>query len=89
MVDIQFEAQVRGYGLTTANILYRLPDHPSLLQEFLWQHYDLAPDFPELFKFLEFWDREIEGPVHSVKIAHKQIVGPTEWGGSKGIYGLH
>ncbi len=89
MVDIQFEVQVRGYGLTTANILYRLPDHPTLLQEFLWQHYDLAPDFPELFKFLEFWDREIEGPVHSVRIAHKRLVGPNEWRGAKGIYGLH
>ena len=89
MVDIQFEVQVRGYGLTTANILYRLPDHPSLLQEFLWQHYDLAPDFPELFKFLDFWDREIEGPVHSVKIAHKKLVGATEWRKANGIYGLH
>lgn len=89
MVDFQFEAQVRGYGLTTANILYRLPDHPTLLQEFLWQHYDMAPDFPELFKFLEFWDREIEGPVHSVTIAHNRLVGPSEWRGAKGLFGLH
>jgi len=89
MVDIQFEAQIQGYGLTTANIVYRLPDHPALLQEFLWQYYDLAPDFPELFKFLDFWDREIEGPVHSVKIAHKKLVGATEWRGAKGMYGLH
>ncbi|WP_436637155.1 usg protein [Microbaculum sp. FT89] len=89
MVDIQFEAQVKGYGLTTANIVYRLPDHPTLLQEFLWQHYDLAPDFPELFKFLEFWDREIEGPVHSVTIAHNRLVGPNGWRGAKGIFRLH
>ncbi len=89
MVDIQFQAQIQGYGLTTANIVYRLPDHPALLQEFLWQHYDLAPDFPELFKFLDFWDREIEGPVHSVKIAHKKLIGATEWRGAKGMYGLH
>jgi len=89
MVDIQFEAQIKGYGLTTANILYRLPDHPTLLQEFLWQHYDLAPDFPELFKFLEFWDREIEGPVHSVKIAHQKLVSPSEWRGAAGLYNLH
>ena len=37
--------QMKGYGLTTAEILYRMPDHQSLLQKYIWQHYDLAPDF--------------------------------------------
>jgi uncharacterized protein Usg len=89
MASIEFQAQISGYGLTTANILYRLPDHPTLLQEFLWQHYDLAPDFPELFRFLDFWDREIEGPVHSVRVAHKRMIGPNEWRTAHGIYGPH
>lgn len=89
MVSIEFEAQLKGYGLTTAQILYRLPDHPKLLQEFVWQHLDLAPDFPELFRFLEFWDREIEGPVHHVTIAHRELIGPNEWRSSVGIYGPH
>ncbi len=89
MVSVEFEKQMEGYGLTTAQILYRMPDHPSLLQEFLWQHLDLAPDFPELFKFLEFWDREIEGAVHHVRIAHKTLVGPTDWRRAKAEYGTH
>ncbi|TCT12691.1 uncharacterized protein Usg [Tepidamorphus gemmatus] len=89
MVAVEFESQLRGYGLTTAQILYRLPDHPGLLQEFVWQHYDLAPDFPALYRFLEFWDREIEGPVHSVRVAHNRLVGPREWRSAVGIYGLH
>lgn len=63
-----------GYGLTTASILYKMPDHPSLLQTFIWQHYDLAPLFPELHRFLEFWRRELEGPLHSVTVAHRQLV---------------
>ena len=89
MASVEFQAQVKGYGLTTANILYRLPDHPAILQEFLWQHYDLAPDFPKLIQFLEFWDREIEGSVHSIKIAHKKLVGPNRWRGAKGTFHLH
>jgi uncharacterized protein Usg len=70
--------EIAGFGLTTASILYRLPDYPTLLQTFVWQHYDVAPLFPELKRFLEFWDREIEGPVHSVRVAHHRLVKPSE-----------
>ena len=78
--SVDFRLQlVEGYGLTTADILYRMPDHPGLLQSFLWQQYDLFPKFPELAKFLAFWERELEGPLHSVKVAHKRLLGPTDW----------
>src|SRR5438105_12325380 len=63
-----FELQLHGYRLTTAEIIYRLPDHPALLQTFIWQKFDLAPDFPELSKFLEFWRSNIEGKLHSVNV---------------------
>ena len=56
-----YELQVRGYRLTTAEIIYRLPDHPALLQSFIWQKFDLAPEFPELHKFLEFWREHHRG----------------------------
>ena len=56
------------YRLTTAEIIYRMPDHPDLLQSFIWQKLDLAPDFPELRRFLEFWSRNIDGKLHSVKV---------------------
>ncbi|HYU11184.1 MAG TPA: Usg family protein, partial [Stellaceae bacterium] len=61
-----YELQLRGYRLTTAEIVYHLPDHPALLQSFIWQKFDLAPDYPELQRFLEFWSRNIEGKLHSV-----------------------
>ena len=61
-----FAKQVAGYGLTTANILYRRPDHPWLLQTYVWQAYDLCPNFPELQRFLEFWRKSLEGDLHSV-----------------------
>lgn len=66
---------VLSYRLTTAEITYHLPDHPGLLQTFLWQQYDLAPDFPELHRFLTFWKREIEAAVHSVTIASAPLPG--------------
>jgi len=66
--------EFEGYGLTTANILYRLPDHPTLLQTYVWQAYDLAPRFPALRRFLDFWTRELDGPLHSVTVAHKQLM---------------
>ena len=67
-----------GYGLTTANILYRLPDHPRLLQTYVWQAYDLAPRFPALHRFLDFWQRELDGPLHSVTVAHKPLISAHE-----------
>jgi uncharacterized protein Usg len=63
------------YRLTTAEIIYRMPDHPDLLQSFIWQKLDLAPDFPELRRFLEFWSRNIEGKLHSVKVGQAQSAG--------------
>lgn len=70
---------LQGYGLTTAQILYRMPDHPGLLQTFIWQHYDLAPKFPELFRFLDFWREKLDGPLHSVCYTHKKLISPNEW----------
>jgi uncharacterized protein Usg len=78
MVALDFRQQLEGYGLTTANILYGLPDHPSVLQTFVWQQYDLAPLFPELNRFLEFWKRNLEGPLHSVMVAHQRLIGASE-----------
>jgi uncharacterized protein Usg len=67
--------QRREYRLTTAEIIYRMPDHPDLLQSFIWQKLDLAPDFPELRRFLEFWSRNIEGKLHSVKVGQARSPG--------------
>jgi len=66
--------QLQGYGLTTAHILYRLPDYPSIVQSYIWQEYDLQPVFPELRKFLDFWSRNLEGALHSVTVAHAQLI---------------
>jgi uncharacterized protein Usg len=78
MVSKEFQRQLEGYGVTTANILYRMPDHPSIIQSFIWQQYDLQPDFPELNKFLKFWREKIEGAIHQVIVGHSALIKPAE-----------
>ena len=89
MVSPDFIKQLAGYGLTTANILYRLPDHPSLLQSYIWQDYDVAPNFPVLHGFLDFWRRKLDGPLHSVQVAHSALIRPAELRLAKGEFNLH
>jgi uncharacterized protein Usg len=81
--------QLAGYRLTTAQILYHLPDHPSLLQTFIWQELDIAPRFPVLHKFLDFWTREIEGRLHSVTVASGGLIKPAELRAVGGVFSLH
>jgi uncharacterized protein Usg len=73
-----FQHQLRGYRLTTAEILYRLPDHPVMLQSFIWQDLDLAPQFPILKKFLRFWQTSLDGKLHSVRVASRGLISSAE-----------
>lgn len=78
MTDRALFAQLDGYGLTTAEIHYYRPGHPSPLQLFVWRDYDLPPDFPALFDLLAMWRRQIEAALHSIRIAHDALIGPAE-----------
>jgi uncharacterized protein Usg len=78
MSDQQFVSQLRGHRLTTAEILYYLPDFRDILQTFIWQDYDLAPKFPKLIRFLDFWSHNLEGPLATVRVAHAGLLGPAE-----------
>lgn len=73
-----FERQLRGGRLTTAEVLYYLPDHPKLLQSFLWQTLDVAPEYPRIHRFLDFWRREIDAVIHSVTLSTAGIVTPAK-----------
>jgi uncharacterized protein Usg len=88
-VSEDFRKQVLGYGLTTAEILYRMPDHPSLLQTYVWQNYDLFPNFPALKGFLAFWQEKLEGPLYQVTIAHSKLIKPAELRAVGGVFRLH
>jgi uncharacterized protein Usg len=66
-----------------------MPDHPGLLQTFVWQDLDMAPGFPVLRRFLDFWTREIEGRLHSVTVASTALVRPAELRFAAGQFNLH
>lgn len=73
------QSQLDGYRLTTAQILYHRPDYPVLLQEYIWQELDLAPSFPVLQKFLDFWEENLDGPIHSVRVATAKLIMPSKY----------
>ncbi|MCP4329226.1 MAG: Usg family protein [Alphaproteobacteria bacterium] len=87
MADL--ERQLRDYRLTTAEILYHMPDFPTVLQTFVWQHYDLAPRFPVLSRFLTYWTENLDGPLHSVRVASADLITPAEMRFLDGEFRLH
>jgi len=84
-----FARQLAGYGLTTAEIIYRRPDRRWLLQSYVWQNYDLFPNFPALNDFLAFWQEKLEGPLFSVTVAHSRLIKPAEIRAVDGVFRLH
>lgn len=89
MVSNDFVKQIEGYGLTTAEICYRRPDHHWLLQTYVWQDYDLFPAFPCLKKFLAFWQEKLEGPLCAVTVSHARLIRPTEFRAVGAEFHLH
>lgn len=80
---------LKGYALTTAEILYRLPDYPTLLQTYIWQEYDLHPRFPKLQEFLAFWESNLDGKLYRVSVAHTKLVRPVELRVHDHTFALH
>ena len=85
----QLTTQLKGYRLTTAEITYHMPDHPGLLQNYVWQDYDLAPRFPRLQEFLTFWEQNLEGRLHSVRVANARLLSSSAYRHAGGLYNLH
>ena len=76
-VDPDFAGRIGGQRLTTAEVLYYMPDHPALLQSFMWQTLDVVPDFPRVHEFLAYWRREIDAVIHSVSVTASGLVTPA------------
>jgi uncharacterized protein Usg len=81
--------QMRDYRLTTAEILYHLPDHPGLLQTYIWQDLDIAPRFPVLHRFLDFWTRELDGKLHSITVAGAKLIQPSRMRHADHVLTMH
>jgi uncharacterized protein Usg len=74
----EFTLRLKGWRLATAEVLYYMPDHPALLQSFVWQTLDLAPSYPRIHRFLNFWKAEIEAVIHSVRLATGEVLAPAK-----------
>lgn len=86
---LQFNSKVLAYNLTTAEITYHLPDYPNLLQNFIWQNLDVAPDFPQLKRFLDFWQGNLDGKLHSVVVSAATLIRPAELRFADGAFSLN
>lgn len=78
MPNATMTSEAEDFGLTTAQITYRMPDQLDCFQDFLWQEYDFFPQFPSLRRFLAFWELKIDGPLHSITVAHARLIHPVE-----------
>lgn len=85
----EFRERLSGATLLTAEVLYYMPDHPKLLQTFMWQTLDMAPKYPRLQQFLDYWRREIEAVIHSVRVAHGQPLEAPQWRNARGVITLN
>jgi uncharacterized protein Usg len=47
------------------------------------------PKFPVLQRFLDFWNATLEGPLHSVTVAHSKLIRPAELRAVDGVFRLH
>lgn len=82
MQSEELELRLRGWRVTTAEVLYYMPDHPSLLQSFVWQTLDLAPKYPRIHRFLNYWKAEIDAVIHSVRLATGENLAPAPVNGA-------
>ncbi|HBM57637.1 usg protein [Salipiger marinus] len=89
MEHSETDLMLKGYGLTTAEFFYRMPDYTHVLNTFVWQEYDLAPDHPRLFRFIEFWQDSIEGKLHSVRFSHRRPLASGDWRQVVGEFRYH
>jgi len=76
MESNELALRLQGWRLATAEVIYYMPDHPTLLQSFVWQTLDLAPQYPRIHKFLNFWRAEIDAVIHSVQLATGETLAP-------------
>jgi uncharacterized protein Usg len=89
MIDNDFEKMfVGGYSLVTINVIYYLPDHKSLVNEFMFQTMDLRPKYPRVERFLDYWRREIDAVIKEVQLADSMGLSPRHFRRIEEITGI-
>ena len=54
--------KIRKWTIATVQVIYFIPDHLHILNEFMWQTEDELPEYPRIKRFLDYWDKNIDGP---------------------------
>ena len=54
---------IRKWTLATVQVIYHIPDHIHILNEFSWQTKDRLPEYHRIHEFLDYWDKNIDGPI--------------------------
>jgi len=69
--------------------LYRRPDRHWLLQTYVWQDYDMFPNFPALKDFLAFWEKSLEVRCSQSPSRIPSSSSPPNWHAVDGVFRLH
>ena len=56
------------WTVASVQVVYYIPDYLSIVNEFVWQTEDQRPKYPRITEFLDYWDKNIDGPIKEVFI---------------------
>jgi uncharacterized protein Usg len=59
---------IHKWTVATVQVVYYIPDYLHIVNEFVWQTDDQLPEYPRITRFLDYWDKNIEGPIKEVYI---------------------
>ena len=62
------EIILKKWTIASVQVVYYIPDYMSLVNEFIWQTEDQLPEYPRITRFLDYWDKNIDGPIKEVYI---------------------
>ena len=62
------EIILKKWTVASVQVVYYIPDYMNLVDEFIWQTEDQLPEYPRITRFLDYWDKNIDGPIKEVYI---------------------
>ena len=54
---------IKKWTNASVQVVYYIPDYLNIVNEFIWQTKDQKPDYPRIEQFLDYWDKNIDGPI--------------------------
>lgn len=84
-----FNDRLRGHTLVTLNVIYYMPDHRHVLNEFIWQTQDISPKYPRIRKFLDFWRTDIDAVIKEVLMSEYDRLKPSEYRNVTKFFEIH